>query len=273
MRAPDNKLLKSLEPQSASATDRLVACSRLAHLEPEKCAIFLDVDGTLLDLATTPSSITVPDNLVQLLGDLSHSLGGALAIITGRRIAEIDRILAPLQLAASGVHGSEMRMTPGGETLEMMPALPDQIVEPLIALAARTPGAFAEPKGAGLAIHYRLAPDAGPAIASALADFVDSRKDQLEIWPGHKVFEVIPAGLTKGTALESLAASAPFKDRIPIMIGDDIGDEPAFAAAERLNGFGLRVASENFREHATEFSGPASVRDWLARVAAAARHG
>ncbi len=246
---------------------RLEECTRIARARPRECALFLDMDGTLLDLAATPHAIRVPEGLVELLQRLADGLEGALAIITGRRIAELDLVLSPLRLAASGVHGAEMRYQPNGEVEQLIPELSDDIVQSLTRFARRTPGAFAEPKGPGLAIHYRLAPTAGPVIGAELARFRERHLGQFEIWPGQKVFEVIPSGFSKGTAVTALAARAPFKGRVPIMIGDDIGDLPAFKAAERLNGFGLRVASENFGSKGADFDGPRSVRAWLAGLA------
>lgn len=249
-------------------TQRLAACTELLLRRPRDCAVFLDVDGTLLDLAVTPSSITMPQGLVRILVDLAAGLGGALAFITGRRIAEIDRIFSPLQFAASGVHGAEMRLAADGRIEHMVPTLSADVVDALTQLAGQTAGAFAEPKGAGLAIHYRLAPTAGPTIAAALGAFLAIRPDEFVICPGQKVFEILPAGFTKGRALSMLAAAPPFKGRVPIMIGDDLGDEPAFAVAEALSGFALRVASENFASRTTDFAGPDAVRAWLASIAA-----
>jgi trehalose 6-phosphate phosphatase len=255
-----------LEAAPAVLGARLTACTDLALKKPGNCAIFLDMDGTLLDLAPTPGSISVPPGLVELLHRVADALDGALAILTGRKIAELDSILSSVRIAASGVHGAEMRMTPDSQVEQMVPALSQDVIAALTRIAERIPGAFAEPKGGGLAIHYRLAPTTGNEIGTALRQFVETRKGEFEVWPGQKVFEIIPSGFNKGTALSRFAAMEPFKHRIPIMIGDDHGDEPAFAAAERMKGFGLKVASENFST-GTDFEGPRAVRAWLARIA------
>jgi trehalose 6-phosphate phosphatase len=125
------------------------------------------------------------------------------------------------------------------------------------------PGVIVEPKGPGLAIHYRLAPDAEAAILAQLEAFLDSHPGKFTLWPGKKIFEIIPSGLSKGTALSALVSQPAFRGRVPIMIGDDIGDEPAFAAAEGLAGFGLRVAGEHYEEDLADFSGPRTVVSWL----------
>jgi trehalose 6-phosphate phosphatase len=190
-----------------------------------------------------------------------------LAIVTGRRIMEVDSLLSPLRLAASGVHGAEIRLSASSAIELRTSDLPESVVRALDALAGTAPGAFAEPKGSGLAIHYRLAPEAEATIAERLKDFHEQHPGRFDIWPGRKVFEVIPKGFTKGTALYAFARAAPFKDRIPIMIGDDVGDEPAFAAAEELGGFGLRVAGENFDASRADFDDPVAVLKWLDALA------
>jgi trehalose 6-phosphate phosphatase len=249
-----------------TARPRLEACTKFALAKPRQCALFLDVDGTLLELAATPKTVWVPDGLVDLLGRLAAALDGALAIISGRRIGEIDRLLAPLRLIASGVHGSELRMAADDEIQHLTPVLAPEMVAALKELAGRTPGAFAEPKGSGLAIHYRLAPAAEATIEDDLRKLLDRQSGAFDLWPGQKVFEVIPAGFSKGTALATLAALPTFQGRLPIMIGDDIGDEPAFAAAERLQGFALRVAGENYAASSADFEGPQAVYKWLDRL-------
>jgi trehalose 6-phosphate phosphatase len=188
--------------------------------------------------------------------------------VTGRRVVEVDRILAPLRLAASGVHGAEIRASASGPVERMTADLADDVVKFLENLAGRAAaGAFAEPKGSGLAIHFRLAPEAEPAIAQELSRFHEANPGTFDIWPGRKVFEVIPKGFSKGTAISTLAARAPFNDRVPIMIGDDVGDEPAFSVAEQLHGFGLRVAGENFDASRSDFEDPQSVVRWLEALA------
>ena len=209
-------------------------------------ALFLDCDGTLLDIAPTPNEVRVPDGLVELLVRISKGLGGALAVLTGRRLAEIDVLLTPARLIGAGVHGAEIRTAVGGAIARVATALPETLVEQVVRRCQALPGIIAEPKGPGLAVHYRLAPHLKDALEAELRGLLTQYPDGLVLCPGRKLFEIIPAGHSKGTALETFCALPEFAGRLPIMIGDDMGDIPAFAAAHRLGGAGLRVAGEHF---------------------------
>jgi trehalose 6-phosphate phosphatase len=246
---------------------RLSACTSAILANPRACALFLDVDGTLLDLAATPKSVRVPDGLIAILQRLTLAFDGAVAIISGRLISEIDLLLAPLRLAASGVHGAELRTSPEREIERVTAVLPPDVVLAMRKLALDIPGVIAEPKGPGLAIHYRLAPHAEASIRSALEEALDTHARGFELLAGKRLFEVIPSGFSKGTALATLAALPAFRGRLPIMVGDDIGDEAAFATAEGLDGFALRVAGEHYDDDAAEFAGPGAVVNWLDQLA------
>jgi trehalose 6-phosphate phosphatase len=230
-------------------------------------ALFLDCDGTLVDIAPTPSDVRAPPGLAELLARLSKGLGGALAVLTGRQLAEIDALLAPVQLIGAGVHGAEMRTAKGGAITRVATALPRSLVDEVIRVVDKLPGVIAEPKGPGLAVHYRLAPHLQVALEAALRALLTQYPEGLVLHPGRKLFEIIPAGHSKGTALETFARLPDFIGRRPIMIGDDMGDIPAFAAARRLGGAGLRVAGEQFGHDKVELQSPARVLDWLERLA------
>lgn len=264
-RRPGAMMSETIPPKLGA---RLSACTSTLLANPGSCALFLDMDGTLLELAPTPKSVRVPEGLLGLLNRLQLAFGGAVAIVTGRLITEADQILAPLRFAASGVHGAELRTEPEGDIERVSPLLPDEVAHDLHRLAERFPGVIAEPKGPGLALHYRLAPHAQGDLLAALETYLDSHAaGTLELISGKRLFEVIPSGLSKGTALAALSALATFRGRRPIMIGDDIGDESAFAAAEGMDGFGLRVAGEHYREDVADFAGPKAVIAWLDHVA------
>jgi trehalose 6-phosphate phosphatase len=231
-------------------------------------ALFLDCDGTLLDIAPTPNEVRVPDGLVELIVGLSKRLGGALAVLTGRRLAEIDLLLTPARLIGAGVHGAEIRTVAGGPITRVASALPKALVEEVVRRCQALPGIIAEPKGPGLAVHYRLAPFLKDALEAELRGLLTQYADGLVLCPGRKLFEIIPAGHSKGTALETFCALPEFVGRRPIMIGDDMGDIPAFAAAHRLGGAGLRVAGEHFGDQNVELRDPKRVIAWLTGLAA-----
>jgi len=249
-----------IEARSAPARDILAG-------EPARCALFLDVDGTLLDIAPTPDQVVVPAGLVALLVRVSKGLEGAFAILTGRQLTEIDALLAPAKFVGGGVHGAELRTEPAGPITRVAVALPDALVEELSALADRLPGIVAEPKGPGLAVHYRQAPDLKAVVEAEIRALLARYPDDLVLCPGRKLFEVIPEGHSKGTALETLTALPAFSGRTPVMIGDDAGDVPALAAAEKLGGVGLKVAGGHFGRTNVDLHGPEGVTAWLRELA------
>jgi trehalose 6-phosphate phosphatase len=239
---------------------------------PRECSLFLDVDGTLLEMASSPEAVRVPSGLTALLQSLSDGLGGALAILTGRQLISVDRLLDPLQLAGSGVHGAQVRWTPGGHIETLSPELPAELIARLAALEAAMPGVQAEQKGPGLAMHYRMVPHVEAELDAALTQIVTDYAASVVLTRGRKIFEVLPVGTTKGTALVAFCRLPAFKGRCPVMIGDDVGDEPAFTEAIRLGGAGLRVAGEHFSGGAAQLSGPADVHALLMRVSARLSH-
>jgi trehalose 6-phosphate phosphatase len=245
----------------------VAACEEVLAYDPAGCALFLDVDGTLLDIALTPAQVVVPPGLVELLLRVAQGLGGAVAILTGRQLAEIDTLLAPAKFAGAGVQGAELRRVAAGPIERVATPLPQALVDSLAALAERLPGAVIEPKGPGIAVHYRAAPELKPVVEAEIRALLTQYPDELVICPGRKLFEIVPEGLSKGTALETLAALPPFAGRRPVMIGDDAGDVPALTAAVRLGGFGLRVAGGHFGRANVDLEGPAGVAAWLERLA------
>jgi trehalose 6-phosphate phosphatase len=230
-------------------------------------ALFLDCDGTLLDIAPTPSEVVVPAKLVETLVRIYKGLGGALAILTGRQLAEIDTLLKPAMFVGSGVHGGELRTTNGGAIARVATSLPTSLVEEILRRVQKLPGIIAEPKGPGLAVHYRLAPHLKDPLEAELRGLLLQYQDGLVLCHGRKLFEIIPAGHSKGTALETILALPDFAGRRPIMIGDDMGDIPAFAAARRHGGYGMRVAGEQFGTDDVELDSPRRVLTWLTRFA------
>jgi trehalose 6-phosphate phosphatase len=233
----------------------------------EPVALFLDVDGTLLDVALTPSTVHVPPYLPELLDEIAERLDGALAIVTGRPLEEVDGLLHPSKFVAAGVHGGQMRLSVKGKIETLTPGLNPELTRDLKKIAEDLPGVVYEDKGSGIALHYRLAPELRSSLLMLLNTLVPKYPNEFRIVEGRKVVEVLPVGFSKGRALRILATLPAFANRIPVMVGDDIADVDAFQAAEDLGGFGLKVAGENFSESESSFYGPSEVLDWLQKIA------
>jgi trehalose 6-phosphate phosphatase len=233
-----------------------------------KCAILLDIDGTLLDLAPSPRQVWVPPGLRRTLSQLSDRTSGAVALVSGRRLSEIDLIFAPLQLTAIGGHGAEMRVSPDAEPMTRATSLSPVLKRKLASINELGRGILIEDKGYSLALHYRLAPDKEAIIRAAVeAICAEAPPGTVEILPGKLVFEVKPAGINKGNAVCELMSYPPFAGRNPIFIGDDTTDEPVFGIISQFGGLGFSVG-RIVAETNGHFEKPESVRAWLTRIAA-----
>jgi trehalose 6-phosphate phosphatase len=224
-------------------------------------ALFLDLDGTLLEIAPTPEAVVVPPGLPSLLSNLHLLLGGAVAIVTGRSMAVVDKLLAPFVGSAGGEHGVSLRYEDG--TIEDMPrgaAVPASWREALEAAARHWPGVLVEPKPHGVAVHYRLVPERGNDVWRLVRSLVPQDHPAFRLIPAREAVEIGPRAASKGYAVERLMAQPPFRGRRPIFVGDDFTDEAGMEAARQFGGEGLRVAEV--------FGGePAAVRAWLMRGA------
>ncbi len=228
---------------------------------PDRAALLLDFDGTLIDFAPTPDAVVVPDGLKASLARLRPRLGGALAVVTGRPIAEIDGLLGPLPYAVAGEHGGAVRHAPGaGIERAAVAPLPEDWLAAADRLVAAHPGALMERKHRGFTLHFRQAPEHGPALGAAMRALLAGHEDRFAIMPGSMVWEMRPLGADKGTAVAALMSRAPFAGRVPVYIGDDVTDEDGMRVARTLGGQGWRVQDV--------FGAPAGVRAWLAGLAA-----
>jgi trehalose 6-phosphate phosphatase len=233
----------------------------------DKIALFLDIDGTLIDLAPKPDKVVVPSTLVNDLSAMYARLGGALALVSGRRIVEIDHLFKPLMLPASGVHGSEFRSEPDGAVRHFAPPLPDAIRKSAADIVSAFPGALFEDKGVAIAVHWRLCPDSGPAIMAEIAELMKAAPLNLVMLHGHCVLEIKAGSVDKGIAVARFLERAPFAGRQPMFIGDDVTDQAAFATVRQLGGRALSVG--RLIEGATDyFADPLAVRRWLSRIVA-----
>ena len=203
------------------------------------CALFLDFDGTLVDIAPEPDAVVVPAGLIGTLDTLNHYLGGALALISGRPIAQIDEFLHPLQLPAAGVHGDERRTASGELVLLAIHPL-DNVEAAAQALAQRHPELHVESKRGSIALHYRQAPELEQLCCEAMQAAVE-QSPGLTLMRGKMVIEAKPGGASKGAAIESFLAEKPFAGRRPLFVGDDFTDEVGFATVQRHQGLGVKV--------------------------------
>ena len=203
------------------------------------CALFLDFDGTMVDLAPQPQAVHVPEPLLAVLQDLTGYLHGAVAVISGRPIAQIDAFLDPLQLAVAGVHGAERRGADG--QLHLLDTHPlDHVEIAARALAAQHPGLLVENKRGSLALHYRQRPELEALCLRAMQDAVDASPG-LTLLRGKMVAEAKPGGSSKGQAIEAFLAEPPFAGRTPVFIGYDVTDEAGFSTVQRLGGMGIKI--------------------------------
>jgi trehalose 6-phosphate phosphatase len=203
------------------------------------CALFLDFDGTLVDIAPQPEAVIVPPPVADTLAALNDYLGGALALISGRPIEQIDQFLHPLRLPVAGVHGAERRNAAGAVTLVSTHPL-EHVEQVATALAARHPGLRVEAKRGSLALHYRQAPELEALCVEAMQAAV-AQSPGLTLMRGKMVVEAKPGGASKGDAIEAFMQEPPFAGRTPVFVGDDCTDEVGFATVQRLHGVGVKV--------------------------------
>lgn len=245
--------------------DKVAGDYALLPPDAARWALFLDLDGTLIDIADAPDGVSVPSNLPPLLDRLSHLLDGALALVSGRPIAEIDQLFAPYRFAAAGLHGLQMRL-PNGEAanddIADIAALRAQARK----LVAALPGTMLEDKGATFALHYRTAPQHHDALRQGALALIAKRPD-LHLLSGKMVLEIKPRGIAKGKAVKKLASLAPFAGRTPIFVGDDVTDRDGFKAVRELGGRAILVGDPKMAAACLVLPDPSAVRAWLGRLA------
>ena len=204
-------------------------------------AYFLDVDGTLIDIADAPDAVHVDAALLDLIARLHRASGGAVALVSGRAVADLQRRLGRLRLPLAGQHGLERRDAAGKLHLHRPSASRRAIKAALAPVLARHPGLLLEDKGLALALHYRRAPHLAAYALRLMARLAAAAGPGLELQRGKRVAELKPAGVDKGTAVTAYVAEAPFRGRRPVFVGDDLNDEHAFAEVNRLRGVSIKV--------------------------------
>ncbi len=223
-------------------------------------ALFLDFDGTLVDIAAQPDLVQVPPELPGLLAALHTALGGALAIVSGRKLSDIDRFLAPQILPVSAEHGALFRLAGGVLTRVASPDL-HEVSRVALALAAQHPALTVEIKTTAVSLHYRQAPELEASCLEAMAEAV-KRSPGLELLRGKFVFDINAAGVSKGSAIMALMGQPPFAQRLPLFAGDDTTDEAGFAAVQTMGGDTIKVG-EGHSLATHRCASPSVLLQWL----------
>jgi trehalose 6-phosphate phosphatase len=228
--------------------------------------LFLDVDGTLIELTDTPSQTVADPEIKTLLQGLSHRLEGAVALVSGRQIETLDQLFAPLRLPSSGLHGIERRTAEGNlQGGTFIDSKLDDARAAIQDFAASHPGALLEDKRRTVAIHFRLAPQAADAAHQLAAAILEKLGKHYQIQPGDMMLEIKPRGFTKATAIRSFMQEAPFSGRRPVFVGDDLTDQDGFPAVESMGGISIGVGDRVEGQYHVDTV--AEVRAWLKSIA------
>lgn len=230
-------------------------------------ALFLDMDGVLAPMAPTPDAVVPTARRTAALKAVEARLSGRVAIVSGRTLAEIDRISDHALMSGSGVHGLERRLKDGSIRRKTADAGVAEAMKAFEAFAAVRPGVIVEDKGVSVGLHYRQAPDEARA-AKALAAELQSETG-LTLQPGHMVLELKTPGADKGTAVTAFMQEPPFNGAVPVMLGDDLTDEYGFEAAAALGGYGVLVGPERETAARYRLDDVDAVLTWLEAVAKA----
>ncbi|MFI0846315.1 trehalose-phosphatase [Mesorhizobium sp. IMUNJ 23232] len=230
-------------------------------------ALFLDIDGTLIEHQAHPDGIAVDDELRDLLVAAGEAVDGALAFVTGRSVAMVDRIFAPLAIPVAGLYGLEHRLTPGGriETADE-PEDVAAVAEAMQREFAEAPGVYFERKGPVLAIHTRAAPEAFDAVKASAEAALARLPAGYRIVAGNAGLEFLPVGALKSAAIDRFMQIEAFKGRVPVFIGDDVSDESGFAFVNEVGGVSIRVRPRGETEARHTLPDVAAVRKWLAEA-------
>lgn len=231
-------------------------------------ALFLDFDGTLVEIADRPTDVRVPDRVPALLDRLRRALRGAVALVSGRSIAELDRLFAPLHLPAAGQHGLEWRGANG--TVQQASVPGDALARARVAMDQLTPdhpNLLVEDKGLSLAVHFRQAPAAEPRVRAILDGIAAATDGRFHVQTGKMILELKPAAAGKGTVVERFLEESPFRARTPVFLGDDVTDEDGFAIAQRHGGFGVRIGPAEGTAAAYTLPTVSTALAWLEAIA------
>jgi trehalose 6-phosphate phosphatase len=236
-------------------------------------ALFLDVDGCLVEFKALPELVKIPETVREALADLQHVLDGAVALVSERTLEKLDHLFAPLQLPSAGQYGMTRRSADGAMHDVLLPdtATAEFVRAQTLALAMRMPALHVEDKGFSIALHYRNAPHLAREVAKAAAAIVAPLGGAYEVQPGALLQEIKPATCSKGAAVRAFLSEAPFQSRMPVFVGDDFADESAFATVNTLGGISIAVGADPHTQAEYQLANPAEVRLWLAEVVKSSR--
>jgi len=238
--------------------------ARAAFIREEPLALFLDVDGTLLEIAATPDRVRVPASLRNTLQISFGREHGALALLSGRSLADLDELLSPCVFPASGKHGLEVRL-PSGKVIrpEIDPSVLDRARRWLGILQKDNRGLHLEDKGVALAMHYRLAPKLGEHVEVVMNEMAVELGEAFIVRPGKCVYELMPRGFDERSAIQMLMKEREFAGRTPVFVGDDPTDEVGFEAVNEMGGHSIRVGNLEKTAAQYRFSSVSTVVAWL----------
>jgi trehalose 6-phosphate phosphatase len=232
-----------------------------------KWCLFLDVDGTLIELTDSPQDTFANPELKTLLSQVADRLGGAVALVSGRSVGYLDALFAPLRLPAAGLHGVERRKATGAmHGASFVDTQLTEVRSAVNALVQNHPGTSVEDKGRTIAVHFRMAPEWEADVRHALAAIAKPLGSNYHIQEGNMVLEIKPRGFTKATAIKAFMAEPPFSGRTPVFVGDDLTDQDGFRMVEDHGGISIAVGDRVRAQFHLE--NPATVRSWLQAVAA-----
>lgn len=232
-------------------------------LSAQDTALFLDVDGTLLDIQQHPGDVSADSELISLLKETSDKLSGALSLISGRSLEEVDRIFSPVRFRVAGAHGAELRLDPGDEGSSSAEQLPEHAMLALRTFAEQHPELLLEEKHGGASLHYRRAPELQEACHAYVTELLDQLGAGYRLISGKKVFELAPSAHHKGAAIDSFLESAAFSGRTPVFLGDDVTDEDGFRTVNARDGISVLVGEPRDTQADYYLPDTAAVREWL----------
>jgi len=233
------------------------------NLDPSAVALFLDVDGTLLDIRDRPSDVRADAELIGVLQACFARLGGAMSLVSGRTVAEIDRIFAPAVFPVAGAHGAELRFDDARAIVVADGSLPRRAARRLQTFANAHDGVLVEYKRGGASLHYRRAPQLEARCRELVTQIMDELGDAYRLIAGKMVFEIAPSANDKGIAIRRFLDEVPFAGRVPVFLGDDVTDEDGFRAVNEMAGISIRIGGNEHGVARYQLPDVAAVRPWL----------